>query len=252
MFSGRDRYRYKVVLILTFGVCLGGCFAGKKSIPVQESTTRSSTTSVVQIVRPGDTLYSIAWSAGLDYRAVARWNRIKPPYLIKPGQVLHLRPGRNTDNLSSISTKTNKTPTKANQTQSSSTSPTSTQRLSSSDWIWPVKGRVIRRFSTNSANPGIDIAGKSGQPVYSAADGRVVYSGDGLRGYGKLIIVKHNEVFLSAYAHNNKLLVSEGVQVRRGEVIAEMGSTEAERVKLHFEIRKNGKAVDPLRYLPKS
>ena len=116
------------------------------------------------------------------------------------------------------------------------------------EWIWPVKGKVLEAFSESTK--GIDIAGKSGQPVSASAAGKVVYSGAGLRGYGKLIIIKHNSTYLSAYAHNNKLLVKEGQTVTKGQKIAEMGNTDANLVKLHFEIRKNGKPVDPLKHLP--
>lgn len=120
------------------------------------------------------------------------------------------------------------------------------------DWSWPVTGKMVGTFQENSSLKGIDIAGKSGQPVYASAPGKVVYSGAGLRGYGKLIIIKHNKTFLSAYAHNSQILVKEGQNVVKGQKIAEMGSTDADQVKLHFEIRRMGKPVDPLRYLPPS
>ncbi|MGH8685337.1 MAG: peptidoglycan DD-metalloendopeptidase family protein, partial [Nitrosospira sp.] len=116
------------------------------------------------------------------------------------------------------------------------------------EWIWPVKGKLLEAFSESTK--GIDIAGKSGQSVSASAAGKVVYSGAGLRGYGKLIIIKHNSTYLSAYAHNNKLLVKEGQTVTKGQKIAEMGNTDANLVKLHFEIRKNGKPVDPMKHLP--
>ena len=118
------------------------------------------------------------------------------------------------------------------------------------DWGWPTKGRIVSGFSEATSLKGIDIAGASGQPVAASAGGKVVYAGTGLRGYGKLIIIKHNGTFLSAYAHNKEILVKEGQQVTRGQKIAEMGNTDADQVKLHFEIRRQGKPVDPLRYLP--
>ena len=118
------------------------------------------------------------------------------------------------------------------------------------DWAWPVKGKVVGGFSESSNLKGIDIAGTSGQPVLASAAGRVVYAGSGLRGYGKLIIIKHNKTYLSAYAHNRELLVKEGDQVTKGQKIAEMGNTDADQVKLHFEIRRMGKPMDPARYLP--
>lgn len=117
-------------------------------------------------------------------------------------------------------------------------------------WIWPSAAKVVAPFS-ESANKGLDFAGKAGDPVIAAGDGKVVYAGAGLRGYGELVIVKHNATFLSAYAHNRKILVKEGQQVTRGQRIAEMGNTDADSVKLHFEIRKQGKPVDPAQYLPK-
>jgi lipoprotein NlpD len=118
------------------------------------------------------------------------------------------------------------------------------------EWLWPATGKIITGFSDTANLKGIDIAGKAGQPVIASAAGKVVYAGTGLRGYGKLVIVKHNSTFLSAYAHNRDLLVKEGQQVTRGQKIAEMGNTDSDEVKLHFEIRKLGKPVDPTRYLP--
>jgi lipoprotein NlpD len=117
-------------------------------------------------------------------------------------------------------------------------------------WSWPVSGKVVAGFSESGNAKGLDIAGKLGQPVYAAAPGRVIFSGDGPRGYGKLIVVKHNNAFISVYAHNNDLLVSYGQTVTKGQKIAEMGSTDADRVKLHFEIRRFGKPVDPTKLLP--
>ena len=120
-------------------------------------------------------------------------------------------------------------------------------------WNWPARGTLLARFQSNgSLNNGIDIAGQLGEPVKAAADGAVVYAGRGLIGYGEMIIIKHDETYLSAYAHNSRLLVSEGDQVKVGQTIAEMGSSGTDRVKLHFEIRRKGQPVDPLAYLPKS
>jgi lipoprotein NlpD len=118
------------------------------------------------------------------------------------------------------------------------------------DWAWPAKGKVVTQFSDSTTFKGIDIAGSAGQPVTASAGGKVVYAGSGLRGYGKLIIIKHNDAYLSAYAHNRDILVKEGQQVVKGQKIAEMGNTDTDQVKLHFEIRRQGKPVDPLRYLP--
>jgi len=118
------------------------------------------------------------------------------------------------------------------------------------DWVWPARGRILTGFSEATSLKGIDIAGAVGQPVAASAGGKVVYAGTGLRGYGKLIIIKHNGTYLSAYAHNKEILVKEGQQVAKGQKIAEMGNSDADRVKLHFEIRRQGKPVDPARYLP--
>ena len=117
-------------------------------------------------------------------------------------------------------------------------------------WIWPARGKVIAQFSDTANLKGIDIAGTAGEPVYASAAGRVVYAGSGLRGYGKLIIIKHNATYLSAYAHNQDILVKEGQQVARGQKIADMGNTDASRVMLHFEIRRFGKPMDPEKFLP--
>jgi len=118
------------------------------------------------------------------------------------------------------------------------------------EWMWPAKGKIVTGFSEAASLKGIDIAGTAGQPVAASAGGKVVYAGTGLRGYGKLVIIKHNGTFLSAYAHNKDILVKEGQQVAKGQKIAEMGNTDADQVKLHFEIRRHGKPMDPLRYLP--
>ncbi len=213
------------------------------------STTAVPSSSIrkgqkVHVVQSGETLYSIAWAAGLDYQALARWNGIRAPYVIRPGQRLKLvsPPKKVTKNTAPPSSKSSKSTFK---------STTPAQISSKSGWIWPVKGPILKRFSAKAGNKGIDIGGESGRGIRAAADGKVVYAGSGLRGYGKLIIVKHDEVYLSAYAHNSKLLVADGSAVVRGQQIALMGDTGTDRVKLHFEIRQRGKPVNPLKYLPK-
>jgi lipoprotein NlpD len=128
--------------------------------------------------------------------------------------------------------------------------PTRDDDLERLEWVWPTKGKIVTGFSEATSLKGIDIAGSSGQAVAASAGGKVVYAGTGLRGYGKLVIIKHNGTYLSAYAHNREIVVKEGQQVTRGQKIAEMGNTDADQVKLHFEIRQNGKPVDPLKYLP--
>jgi lipoprotein NlpD len=136
---------------------------------------------------------------------------------------------------------------KAESARPATTEPGNDDRL---DWAWPAKGKLVGTFSETANLKGIDIAGKAGEPVLASAPGKVVYAGTGLRGYGKLIIIKHNNTFLSAYAHNREILVKEGQQVTKGQKIAEMGNSDADQVKLHFEIRRLGKPMDPARYLP--
>lgn len=183
-------------------------------------------------VKPGDTLYSIAFDAGADYREIAAWNRIAAPYRIRAGQILRLSP-----------------PT------SPPRPPVSDQPIAEAatkiKWSWPADGAIGQGFGGGNAGRGLQFNGTEGQPVRSAAAGRVVYAGAGLRGYGELIIVKHDEAYLSAYAHNRRLLVKEGQTVTAGQTIAEMGNTDSPQVKLHFEIRKHGVPVDPMAYLPR-
>lgn len=150
----------------------------------------------------------------------------------------------------SPSTTTANPPASAADAKSGSASSPAAQSGDHLDWIWPAKGRIVTSFSETANLKGIDIAGTAGEPVRASAPGRVVYAGNGLRGYGKLIIIKHNDTYLSAYAHNREILVKEGQQVTRGQKIAEMGKTDADQVKLHFEIRRHGKPMDPTKFLP--
>ncbi|MCA1799212.1 MAG: peptidoglycan DD-metalloendopeptidase family protein [Xanthomonadaceae bacterium] len=202
-------------------------------------------------VRSGDTVYSIAFRHGLDWRNVARWNGIDGPgYLIRPGQVLQLH------GASQGAPQTASTPRTATRSEPSGTtaqrpvtpvtprpSPAATTGVS---FQWPADGELIARGN----GKGIAIAGSSGQAVRAAAAGRVVYTGSGLIGYGELIIVKHNNQLLSAYAHNQRILVQEGDEVSAGQRIATMGEGPGRRTMLHFEIRIDGLAVDPLQHLP--
>ncbi len=210
-------------------------------------------------VQRGDTLYGIAFRNGVDVNDLARWNSLSAPYTIYPGQALKLFPGSGVSRPPATTATT--TPTKpATGTTTRPvpppapvTRPTAPPAPASSgfSWRWPADGHLIGRFVAGDASKqGVDIAGSSGQAVRAAADGVVVYSGAGLVGYGELIIVKHSEAWLSAYGHNRKRLVNEGQSVKAGQQIAEMGSSGASREMLHFEIRHNGKPVDPLQYLP--
>ena len=187
------------------------------------------------IVERGDTLYSISWRYGLDANQLARWNGIARPYTIFPGQRLRLGPGGATA----------KTAVKKSQ----AAKPKQVAVKPPGDWRWPVKGKLIKKF--NQQNNGIDIQAKEGTIIKAASAGKVVYAGSGLRGYGNLLIIKHNATYFSAYAHSRRLLVNEGAVVKTGEKIAEVGSTGTDRSMLHFEIRKDGNPVDPLKYLPR-
>lgn len=191
------------------------------------------------LVRKGDTLYSIAFRYGLDYKTLARMNGIRPPYTIYVDQFIKLRGGPNRKKSRTVVTKS-----------PPSTAQTPTAPVS--NWRWPLNGEVIGGFSlTNPVNKGIDIAGKRGQIVVAAADGVVVYAGGNLRGYGKLVIIKHNDNFLSAYGNNETMLVKEGDKVKAGKSITRVGSSAASTEMLHFEIRRDGKPENPLRYLPR-
>lgn len=233
---------------------------------------RQPVTSGQYVVQRGDTLYSIAFRFGWDWKALAARNGIAPPYLIRVGQVIRFdgrQPSR-----PPVATRapvvTTPTPSRrpvapiqappapvrtapaAPIKTPPATTPVQSVPRSASGWAWPSSGAVIGRFSSNgSLNKGIDIAGELGQPVLAASDGSVVYAGSGLRGYGELVIIKHSDTYVSAYGHNRRLLVREGQRVKAGQTIAEMGSTGTDRVKLHFEIRRQGKPVDPLQYLPR-
>ncbi len=218
-------------------------------------------------VSKGDTLYSIAWRYGRDYKELAEINNIPPPYTIKIGQRISLvvpedyvfRTRKPTPSPQKSSKSTQSSPTKVvpkkpvyKKTQSPSGTGNKSVPEKLSGWGWPHSGPIIDTYSvTGDVNKGVDIAGNIGDPVVAAASGEVVYAGSGLLGYGKLVIVNHSETYLSAYAHNRKILVKEGDYVKLGQQIAELGQTGSKRPMLHFEIRKNGKPVDPLTYLPK-
>lgn len=228
-------------------------------------------------VRPGDTIRRIGVETGQTWQNLVRWNNLERPDIIEVGQVLRvIPPGANPVGPSSTVPATGGVdPATGVVTRpvapqpavapvvgasgaaavvpSAATPPVRPSASSAGDedvgWIWPAHGSLIAGFS-EAKNKGLDIGGKAGDPVIAAADGRVVYAGAGLRGYGNLIILKHNNTYLTAYAHNQTLLVKEDQTVQKGQKIAEMGNSDADRVKLHFEIRRQGKPVDPARYLP--
>lgn len=227
----------------------------KSKAPVHKASIKQSQQSGRYVVQRGDTLYSIAFRFGWDWRALAQRNSINSPYTIKPGQVIHINKPASAPTQTAAKQPASKPAPVAAVPAKPAAKPATQQapaaRARTGNWQWPTEGTTVAKFSSNtSLNKGIDIAGNLGQPVRATAKGTVVYAGSGLRGYGELVIIKHDEVFISAYGHNRRLLVNEGQQVSAGQQIAEMGSTGTDRVKLHFEIRRQGKPVDPMQYLP--
>jgi len=220
-------------------------------------------------VRPGDTLTKIALDHGQAWRDIAKWNGLDNPNMIEVDQVLRVAPpvmelaaNRQTkpvmaQNPTPANTSTSNTPTptasSAPASSASNAAPSASAPVNVSDdgmiFAWPHPGPVLAGFD-EAKNKGLDFAGKAGDPVLAAGDGKVVYAGSGLRGYGNLVILKHNNTYLTAYAHNQTLLVKEDQSVTKGQRIADMGSSDSDRVKLHFEIRKQGKPVDPAKLLP--
>ncbi len=207
-------------------------------------------------VKPGDNLLKIRRSTGQNARDLSTWNNLSNPNQLEVGQVLRVTPpdvnasGANSTGVISTAVlsdgnavTTNPVPAPAGATTASAKKPPD-----SIDFIWPTSGTLISGYDEVKSK-GLKFAGRAGDPVIAAADGRVVYAGSGLRGYGNLIILKHNETYLTAYAHNQTLLIKEEQVVHKGQRIADMGNTDADRVMLHFEIRKNGKPVDPAKYL---
>jgi lipoprotein NlpD len=255
------------IVLMTIGVCLLAACS-------QTSTVRGT---AVHTVMKSETLYSIAWRYQLNYQDLSRWNSIPSPYTIYPGQRIVLQPPRGGAAKDQEPTSLLRLPeepqeqkgtgqpvqqppapsstsqsTTANQPKPKTAPAKSSPVPPAGAWLWPTNGKVVKQFdSRQKRSLGVDIAGGEGQPVRATAGGRVVYSGSGIPSYGRLVIVKHDAVFLSAYAHNSKLLVVEGSEVRAGQLIAEMGRDDDNRQVLHFEIRKNGKPVNPLRYLRK-
>lgn len=215
-------------------------------------------------VRPGDTLIRIGLEQGQNWRDIARWNGIDNPNLIEVGQVLRVAPPGAEP--SAVASTRPVAPSGAVETRPLGTAPGPETAPGSApapaaapaatrggdenvNWAWPAAGPVASGFD-EARTKGLSFSGRAGDPVLAAADGRVVYAGSGLRGYGNLVIIKHNDTYLTAYAHNQTLLVREDQAVRRGQQIAEMGSSDTDRVQLHFEIRRQGRPVDPARLLP--
>ncbi len=227
------------ILVLFTILWLAGCTLFSKNEPAQVVTVNSDVPLTHQrhVVQKGETLYAIAWQYGIDYREIAKANRIPSPYRIYPGQKLVC------PKIFLAQAPAPVAPIVKSQPVAVVPSKIKTQQASS--WIWPAKGKVTKQPK------GIDIAGNLGAPVHACAGGKIVYSGSGLRGYGKLVIIKHDDTYLSAYGHNSHLLVTEGDTVTQGQPIAKMGQTDAGFTSLHFEIRKNGQPINPLQLLPR-
>lgn len=268
----------KFIVIISLALFLHGCAQRTEPAPVkrlyQGKTIHDFEPASLKAesyqVEPGDTLYSIAFRANEDVRNLARWNAIEHPYIIFPGQkiVLSEQARSNTQSVASdtkkgyreqrVKQKLSKPLTSKQQSATPVARvpvPRSEPRLPASNeivWQWPAQGTVIGEFSTaESGRKGIDIGGAEGSAVQAAAAGKVVYAGNALKGYGQLIILKHNDDYITAYAHNQKLLVKEQQWVNKGDDIATMGDTDAERVKLQFQVRFRGKSVNPRHYLPR-
>lgn len=278
------------LFILSMSLIITACSASNAA-PIVNGWQQSSVQHNYYIVQKGDTLYSIAWAFDMDYRKLAEINHLTLPYSLYAGQRLNMNTALTrkvhrvipvpAHSLKAISTKSQLPSPKSidkNQQVTSTSLPTpgrielpkvqlaSAQAevakapgtligkaFNSKKWLWPAQGKIVRGFSVLPGGcKGVDIAGKLGEPILAAAPGEVVYSGSGLRGYGNLIIIKHSESYLSAYAFNKTLLVKEGDRVKVGEKIALMGSNDAGKVMLHFEIRRDGKPVNPVQFLTPS
>lgn len=228
-----------------FVLCLllSGCvlFNSPEPAPVVSLTDYHEVTSGIHVVSKGETLYQIAFKYGRDYRDIAAVNHLSSPYTIYPNQKLNLRLASTQERRQELKPATVQRPIKELK-------PTP-QFAKNEQWQWPVRGNIIKSYSAKGGFKGIDIGGKLRAPVLAAKSGKVVYSGNGLRGYGNLLIIKHDESYLSAYGHNDKLLVKEGDWVTKGQQVALMGKTDTQSVRLHFEIRKDGKPINPISVL---
>jgi lipoprotein NlpD len=246
------------LFVWAFFLLLSGCHT--PSAPIDYRPQPPSEKINYHLVSQGETLFSIAWRYEKDVQKLARANDIPQPYTIYRGQRLTLDTSRVSRAVSqSSSNKPSASPSSRKNEPSSKTVaaapvPVSKPKPSLAKnwrWQWPVQGNISKGFGSSSLFKGVNIQSFSGAPVVAAAPGVVVYSGSGLRGYGQLIIVKHSNVFLSAYAHNRRIFVKEGQSVKGGQKISEVGGDPSDRKRLYFEVRKDGKPVDPLRYLPK-
>jgi len=253
MIHYRDIKFSSIALIVLLLLVVSGCNSSNKKYDYSNRTMPNAKYGTVYTVQRGDTLYSIAWVIKQDFRNVAKWNGIRSPYIIHPGQRLRMYPPpkKATKKSSSGSSRSASSSSSTAKKQTKTTSYTKRAPTAKvKRWGWPtVSRRVSARFRPSVGMDGIDISGNFGDAVYATAAGQVVYAGSGLRGYGKLIIIKHNKTYLSAYAHNETILVAEGQNVKAGKKIGKMGGSGKGRATLHFEIRKDGKPVNPAKYL---
>ena len=251
---------------------LAGCAGRQQPAPVEDRTGRAAVSSPAvkaevkapdaapaadgyYVVKKGDTLYSIALDNGADYREVAQWNALDDPTKLRIGQVLRVVPPTETAAVTVSPARGIAPPETKPIGSAPKETPLAVKPAPAPEplgqFIWPAKGKVLAGFA-EPRSKGIDIDGKPGDPVVAAAAGRVTYIGSGIPGLGKLVVIRHDSGFITVYAHNRSILVKEQQSVSRGERIAELGSTDADRPKLHFQIRKGSAPVDPLRYLPAS
>lgn len=234
----------RLVNLLLFSLLLVACSSQNTYAPVVDiATIQPLPASGKQRVRHGESIYQTAWKYGLDYRELAERNDLPPPYKLRVGQQIYLKgkaPSFKKKKVVVVSSAHHKR---------ASVSHVIKQREPqiSKRWMWPAQGRIVRGYA--GLNKGLNIANHFATPVYATNGGQVVYSGNGLRAYGNLIIIKHNNEYMSAYAHNSRVLIKEGDVVKKGEKIAEMGSSGTDKVMLHFEIRRNGKPVNPMKLL---
>nr|WP_281273363.1 peptidoglycan DD-metalloendopeptidase family protein [Sinobacterium caligoides] len=238
---------------------LSGCLGNSPVVPIYNKSIGAQTEPGFHIVGRGETLYSIAWRYGINYRRLAAANAIDNNYRIYPGQKLRIKGidgslGNQRERPKKVVKKTSGQRVNVAVAEPKKTSKKSKPMspVSYESWLWPIKEKPSKAFAAaSSSHKGIDIRAQLGDSVLAAKSGKVVYAGGGLRGYGNLIIVKHDETYLSAYGYNRRLLIKEGDTVRRGQKIAEAGASAGGEVRLHFEIRRNGKPLNPLSMLPK-
>lgn len=243
--------RYLVIAAVVATTVLAGCASRSTKAPVTDMSggAVAPATGGTYVVRPGDTLYKISQANNIDVATLSRLNNINDPSQLRVGQVLRLDSSGPAPAPGTAST----APVSPNTPVASVTpaAPATAPRASDAaviNWAWPASGKIIQGFNANTK--GIDIAGSAGEPVHAAADGKVMYAGNGVRGLGNLILLGHSDGFITAYAHNQALLVKTGQQIAKGAKIASIGQTDTTSPRLHFEIRRRGTPVDPLSYLP--